>query len=149
MATGGGHANLNEAAAALDIPGMSKNTFISIEAQIREAWEAQLVKEIVKAGKEEREIAVSKNKLFEGVPAISVTVDGGWSKRSHKHSYNAKSGVAVIIGNATKKLLYLGNIARFVPWHRTRVHSRINTNVSRTGKGHKDKRKKARYVGVI
>ena len=34
-------------------------------------------------------------------------MDAGWSKRSHKHSYNAKSGVAVIIGNATKKLLHL------------------------------------------
>ncbi len=35
-------------------------------------------------------------------------MDGGWSKRSHKHSYNAKSGVAVVIGNVTKKHLYLG-----------------------------------------
>ena len=29
-------------------------------------------------------------------------------KRSHKHSYNAKSGVAIIIGKATGKLLYIG-----------------------------------------
>ena len=27
------------------------------------------------------------------------------SKTSHKHSYNAKSGVAVIIGEATRRLL--------------------------------------------
>lgn len=108
MATGGGHSNLNEAAAALDLPGMSKNTFISIETQIGQAWEAQLAQEMTKAGEEECQIAIQKNDNFEGVPAISVTVDGGWSKRSHKHSYNAKSGVAVIIGNATKKLLYLG-----------------------------------------
>ena len=32
---------------------------------------------------------------------------GGWSKRSHKHSYNANSVVAIIIGKATGKLLYL------------------------------------------
>jgi len=40
--------------------------------------------------------------------AITVVVDGGWSKRSHKHSYNAKSGVAVIIGQQTGKLLHIG-----------------------------------------
>lgn len=57
MATsGGGHSNLNEAAAALDLPRMSKNTFISIETQIRNAWEAQLVQEMSKAGEEERQI---------------------------------------------------------------------------------------------
>ena len=46
--------------------------------------------------------------LHEGVPAITVVVDGGWSKRLHKHSYNAKSGVAVISGKAIKRLLHLG-----------------------------------------
>ena len=35
-------------------------------------------------------------------------VDGGWSNCAHKHSYNAKSGVAVIFGAATKKLLFIG-----------------------------------------
>jgi len=107
MATGGGHSKLNETAAALDLPGMSKNTFASIETQIGKAWEAQLA-EIIKAGEEEKQLAIAANDSFEGIPAISVTVDGGWSKRSHKQSYNAKSGVAVIIGNVTKKLLYLG-----------------------------------------
>ena len=108
MATGGGHSRLNETAAVLNLPGMSKNTFISIEAQIGQAWEAQLTEEIKKAGEQLKKIATEKQDTFEGVPAISVTIDGGWSKRSHKHSYNAKSGVAVVIGNATKKLLYLG-----------------------------------------
>ena len=34
--------------------------------------------------------------------------DGGWSKRTHKHSYNAMGGVGVIIGAETKKLLHIG-----------------------------------------
>ncbi len=108
MATGGGHSRLNETTAALNIPGMSKKTFISIETQIGKAWETQLAEEIKQAGEHERQVAIDKNDTFEGVPAIGVTVDGGWSKRSHKHSYNAKTGVAVIIGNTSKKLLYLG-----------------------------------------
>ena len=61
------------------------------------------------AGQEEKCQAVSKNHFHQGVPYISVVADGGWSKCStHKHSYNAKSGVAVIVGLHTKKLLFLG-----------------------------------------
>ena len=63
---------------------------------------------MLEAGKEERKHAESSGDYFQGVPAITVIADGGWSKRSHKHSYNAKSGVAVIIGIHTKKLLFLG-----------------------------------------
>ena len=41
-------------------------------------------------------------------PCITVMVDRGWSKRSHKHSYNAKSGVGNVIGLCTGKLLHIG-----------------------------------------
>lgn len=64
--------------------------------------------EIIKAGEGEKNLAIERNDFFQGVPSITVVVDGGWSKRSHKHSYNAKSGVALIVGKETNKLLYLG-----------------------------------------
>ena len=48
--------------------------------------------------------------IITGVPSITVIVDVGWSKRAHKHSYNAKSGVRIIIGQLTGKLLHLGVI---------------------------------------
>ena len=40
-------------------------------------------------------------------PAITCTVvvDGGWNKRAHKHSYNAKSGVGTILSAATNCIL--------------------------------------------
>ena len=60
------------------------------------------------AGKKEKRLAEERGDYNEGVPAITVIVDGGWSKRSHPHSYNAKSGVGIIIGQATGKLLYIG-----------------------------------------
>ena len=60
-----------------------------------------------KTGREEKQIAEQSIKYHEGVPAITVVVDGGWSKWSHKHSYNANSGVGVTFGAATKKLLYI------------------------------------------
>ena len=49
---------------------------------------------------------ISRNSFHEGVPAITVIVDGGWSKRSHKHSYIAKSGVGIIVGKETGKILH-------------------------------------------
>ena len=49
-----------------------------------------------------------RGEYHEGVPAITVIVDGGWSKRSHKHSYNAKCGVGIIIGLKMEKLLHIG-----------------------------------------
>lgn len=58
--------------------------------------------------REEKHLAIEEGSYHQGVPAITVIVDGGWSKRAHKHSYNAKSGVGVIIGMKTKKLLHVG-----------------------------------------
>ena len=43
------------------------------------------------AAEEEKRIAIEKGSYHEGVPSITVTLDAGWSKRSHKHSYNAIS----------------------------------------------------------
>ena len=37
-----------------------------------------------------------------------MIVDGGWSKRLHKHFYNAISGVAIIVSKETDKLLCIG-----------------------------------------
>ena len=41
---------------------------------------------LIAAGKEERHLAIANDEYHCGVPAITVVVDGGWSKRSHKHS---------------------------------------------------------------
>ena len=103
MATGGGQRKLNEMMASIGIPSMSKGTFIRIETQIGNKWEDILSTEIQKAGEEEKRLAIERKDFFQDVPAITVVVDGGWSKRSH-----AKSGVALIIGKETNKLLYLG-----------------------------------------
>jgi len=67
-----------------------------------------LLEETLKAGAEERRLAIERGEFYQGVPSVQVTVDRGWSKRSHKHSYNAKSGMAVIIGNTTKKIFFMG-----------------------------------------
>ena len=61
---------------------------------------------MAEAGKEEKRLAEERGSYHEGIPAITVILDGGWSKRSHKHSYNANSGVGIIVGQETGKLLH-------------------------------------------
>jgi hypothetical protein len=63
---------------------------------------------MLKAAQEERNLAIKRNDFHEGVPSITVICDGGWCKRTHKHSYNALGGVAIIIGAESKKLLHIG-----------------------------------------
>ena len=54
-----------------------------------------------------RPFALSKDNRYD-ISRITVIVDGGWSKRAHKHSYNTKSGVGIIIGKETGKILFMG-----------------------------------------
>ena len=58
-------------------------------------------------------MATERGDFNQGVPAITIVVNGGWSKRCHKHSYNAKSGVAVIFGQRMKKLLVVGVLNKY------------------------------------
>ena len=108
MSTGGGHSQLEEAMSVVGVPVMSKKSFIGTERDIGEVWKKELWESMAKAGKEEKKLAEESGDFHQGVPAITVIVDGGWSKRSHKHSYNANSGVGIIIGKKTGQLLYVG-----------------------------------------
>ena len=105
ISTGGGAAHLQEQMANVGVPGLSKNTFTRLERKLGKMMEEEMSQELLKAGEEERALATES---LDGVPAISVVVDAGWSKRSHKHSFNANSGVGVIFGATTKKLLFVG-----------------------------------------
>lgn len=106
--TGGGASCLATTMAAVGVPSMSKQTFTTTERAWSAEMEKQLVMSMKQAGAEEKQTAIEQNRSHHGIPAITVVVDGGWNKRSHKHSYNTKSGVAIIIGKETKKLLFLG-----------------------------------------
>ena len=136
MATGGGQRNLNEFMASINAPGMSKPTFNHIETQIGQKWGEILSDEIIKAGEEEKNLAVERKDFFQGVPSITVVIDGGWSKRSHKHSYNAKSGVALIIGKETNKLLYLGVRNKFCSICTIKTYHLRSISAIKTGSDH-------------
>lgn len=42
----------------------------------------------------------------EGYPLLTAIADGCWSKRSYKSNYNALSGVAAIVSQHSKKIMY-------------------------------------------
>ena len=107
MATGGRAATLSSWLSTMGIPSMTKATFTATERLISDALKSTLVEKMVEAGNLERDMAIARGDTHQGIPSITVVADGGWSKRSHKHSYNAKSGVAVIFGHEIRKLLFL------------------------------------------
>lgn len=62
-----------------------------------QVWEDFLQEDIKLTGLEEKRIATEKGHLTpEGTPYITVIADGGWSKRTYGHGYNAASGVVII-----------------------------------------------------
>ena len=65
--------------------------FTDIERCLGTSIKQLLLKLMVKTGKEEIQIVELTNDYHQGVPAIITIIVDGWSKRSHKHSYNANS----------------------------------------------------------
>ncbi|KAK3108941.1 hypothetical protein FSP39_019316 [Pinctada imbricata] len=106
VSTGNGPSHLNELLGTMNSPGLSSTSFTSIEEEIGKWWANTLKDSMLKAGVEERRLAIERGSFHQEIPAITVITDGGWSKRTHKHSYNALGGVAIIIGKETGKLLF-------------------------------------------
>ena len=99
-------------------------------------FDQYLTELMLEAGKEEKQFAINNKRDHQGLPAITVIVDAGWSKRSHQHSYNANSGVGVIFGVATNKLLYIGVRNKYCAVALLYITIRLthlNTCVLRTG----------------
>ena len=76
MSTGGGRAKLDEVCGSLGMPSMSQDTFSKLEMHIGNWWEGVLLGEMKEAVREERELAIARGNFHQGVPAITVLVDG-------------------------------------------------------------------------
>ena len=109
MSTSGGLAQLNSTLALMDAPGMQKRMYTDTEEFLRKEMQTHLTQSMQKVAEEEKTHIITMNSFNQGIPSITMVVDGSWLKRSHKHSYNAKSGVAVIFRSHTsRKLLSMG-----------------------------------------
>lgn len=81
-------------------------------------------------------MAIKQGNFHNGVPSITVVCDGGWSKRSHRHTYNALEGVGVIFGAATGKIYILVSeisIVPLVPWQKQGKQPRLPIHVLKIG----------------
>ena len=107
MATGGGASSLTCSVTPMNVPGMPKRLYSTTERLLSDCMHQLLTENMTEAGEEERRLAVERADMHHGIPSITVAVDGGWWKRSHKHTYNAKSGVAVIFGQCTNRYCLL------------------------------------------
>lgn len=97
LSTGSAYTQAQEIMSVLDVPSMNYPMFQNIENQLGDAWKDTLWSCMEEAGKEEFQIAVGKKQFSEdGTPYIYVHCDGGWSKRSYGHSYNALSGTVSV-----------------------------------------------------
>lgn len=82
----------------MNIPMLSKKTFLTIETDLGNTWGSYLDLEIKKAAVMEKELAIANGQIgSDGIPWIAVYVDGGWSKRSYGHNYTANSGTVRIV----------------------------------------------------
>lgn len=109
ISVGIGYSQICEVLSSIDIPCFSKKIYGKIHNDLVEAYNETAWTSMLEAGQEETKLAIENNDLDkDGHPLITVVADGAWSKRSYKNNYDAKSGVAVIIGYRTRKVLFLG-----------------------------------------
>ncbi|KAJ8878286.1 hypothetical protein PR048_018863 [Dryococelus australis] len=115
VSVGIGYSQVEELMSVLNIAMIARETFHRRETSMRQR--------MIENGKKEKDSAIAKGNVENGIPYISVIGDGGWDKRTYGHSYKSTSGEAVyflpkacIIGAETNQLLYLGvKVKNFVP----------------------------------
>lgn len=109
MSTGNGYSQEEQKFSIMNMTYMSKNTFANSEKAAGDGIEVYSKDTMDAAIDEEKKLAKEGcNVDRDGFYNVCAIVDGGWCKRSYGHGYNASSGVAVIIGALTKKILYIG-----------------------------------------
>jgi hypothetical protein len=87
---------------SLELQMIGKGTYQRAEKRVGKKLDEAVALNCKRNGEKERELAIEAGETYtydgKTYAFITVTVDGGWSKRSYGHSYNANSGVGVIIG---------------------------------------------------
>ncbi|GFS54315.1 uncharacterized protein TNCV_4808331 [Trichonephila clavipes] len=105
LSTGSGFSQ-EEKFSVMNVRYMSKDKFASCEKVTAEFMKSYAQEEMVKAILDEKQLAESRGDIdSDGYYCITLIVDGGWCKRSYGHGYNASSGVSVLLGMSTQKIL--------------------------------------------
>ena len=133
MTTGGGHTSLSNTMSVLGIPVMAKGSFTPTQNDIGEWWRKKLHESMIEAGKEEKRLAEQNGEYHHGVPAISVIVDRGWSKRAHNiHTTQNLALAFLLVGTLESYSLLMFRISTV---HLVlEVFQQKNTNATKTGR---------------
>lgn len=92
-----GFSNMEEFFSAMNIPSMSTNTYAIEHNKVSTAWEKCALDEMKQANEIEKSLAIQKGDVdSEGVPLLTVIVDGTWAKRSYRNNYSSLSGCVSI-----------------------------------------------------
>ena len=87
---------------------MSNKTYITYHNEMSEAFAVAAEEKMRVAGEEERQLAIERGDVINGIPHIPVITDGSWMKRSYRSgSYDSPSGTAIIMGYSTRKILFV------------------------------------------
>ncbi|GFQ67039.1 yqaJ domain-containing protein [Trichonephila clavata] len=106
---GSGFSQEEEKFSVMNVRYMSKDKFASCEKLTSEVMKSYAEEEMLKAILDEKQLAESRGDIdSDGYYCITLIVDGGWCKRSYGHGYNASSGVSVLIGMSTQKIVFIG-----------------------------------------
>ena len=66
--------------ACVQVPSLSHRNFIQMERSLGTAFEAMVGENLLLAGQKEKQLAIQQKNYNNGVSAITVVVDDGWSK---------------------------------------------------------------------
>ena len=108
---GGGYAQLEHTFAGVNIRCMTKKDFVKNQDEFVKSAIAAAKEEMLAAAEEEKRLAIERGEVLpgSGTPHIPVVADGSWMKRSYRSGYyDSASGVGVIVGYHTKKVLFYG-----------------------------------------
>ncbi|KAL6417612.1 hypothetical protein ACFW04_014415 [Cataglyphis niger] len=83
VTTGIGFAQLEELCAAMNVPCMSEPTYIKYRENLVDDFQKKAMENMKLAGEAEKQLAIEKNEVINGIPYITVVADGSWMKRSH------------------------------------------------------------------
>lgn len=84
---------MSELSSSAELPFLSSTAYLKHLSVVSDAIKDTAIDEMLKAGNEERQLAIESGNIDEdGIPMCTVISDGQWSKRSYKTKFNAFSG---------------------------------------------------------
>ncbi|KMQ86123.1 hypothetical protein RF55_14993 [Lasius niger] len=136
ITSGGGYSAMQEQLAAMAISSMTPSTYLKCRESLFDCFHEIAEEEIKQAAAIEKEIAIKKGHIINGIPYIIVVSDGCWAKRSYSGGkHDSLSGTAIIFGQESKLALYVAvqNIAQSMLGLKNLIEIHPNMSATKIG----------------